>query len=93
MTSQERIGLRLMRKRVDLGYTQQEVAGFVGVRDATTIMNWECGTKDPATRYLIRLARLYCVTPDWILNFNGEADEYDNQFVSQYGGFRRKEDL
>lgn len=93
MTYQEKIGLRLMRKRRELGFTQDEAAKAIGLRDGQTLMRWENGTKDFATRFLMRLSKIYFVSPEWILNWNGAADEYDNSFEDPNRGFRRKEDF
>ena len=93
MTYQEKVGLRLMRKRRELGFSQLEVAKALGMRSDTVIMYWENGTKDFKTRYLLQFARLYGVSPEWILNWKGAADEYDNSYEDPNNGFRRKDDI
>ena len=65
--------LRLMRKKY--GYSQEQVADFLGVT-RFTIANYESGRRKPSVRILKKLAALYKVSLDDITE-NDSADSIE----------------
>ncbi len=60
------IGDRLRDIRKDNKFTQAELGELIGTSRAT-INSWEMGIALPSTQFLIRLARLYRVSTDYLL--------------------------
>ena len=60
------IGERLRDIRKDNKFTQAELAELIGTSRAT-VNSWEMGLALPSTQFLIRLARLYRVSTDYLL--------------------------
>ncbi len=57
------VGKKTLRElRDDSGLTQFEVAQHMGVT-ITTVYQWERGASEPYARHLLKLARLYNVSP------------------------------
>lgn len=67
---------RLFRYRKANGYSQEELAGEIGV-SRQAISKWERGESSPDTDNLIALARLYGITIDELIN-GSDDDEKDN---------------
>lgn len=44
------LGEHIRKKRIDMGFTQEEVASMLGV-DTATLRNWEWGRSEPSVRY------------------------------------------
>lgn len=60
------IGDRLRDIRKDNKFTQAELGELIGTSRAT-INSWEMGIALPSTQFIIRLARLYRVSTDYLL--------------------------
>lgn len=60
------IGDRLRDIRKDNKFTQAELGELIGTTRAT-VNSWEMGIALPSTVYLIRLAKLYRVSTDYLL--------------------------
>ena len=67
------IGNRLRDLRNSRGFTHDDVAKKIGV-DRTTSVKWETGGSKP-TRYLKKLADLYDVSIDYIVNGHDNNNE------------------
>jgi transcriptional regulator with XRE-family HTH domain len=55
------LGARIRRLRIELNYTQQELADEVGTQ-ANRISDWEIGKHEPQLPQLRRLAAFYEIT-------------------------------
>lgn len=60
------LGLRVKEYRIQMGYTQEELANFVDV-GVSHISNIEVGNTTPSLPTLINLANTLCVTADRLL--------------------------
>lgn len=70
------LGNRLKRAREKKGYSQRDVAKWLGIT-SSSLSNYERGDRDPDTTILVRLADLYEVTTDYLLgrdNINIKVD-------------------
>lgn len=74
VNDQLEIGLRLKRKRREMGLTQQDVAEYMGVGRNTTISGWESGKKKMDNQKILKLAKLYKVSIDYLLGNKGEQE-------------------
>lgn len=61
-----RLKQRLPEARDAAGYTQQALAGALGVEDRT-VRSWEAGESFPRDGVLERMAKLLQVDPSWFL--------------------------
>lgn len=66
------LGSRLRKAREKKGYSQRDVAKWLGIT-GSSLSNYERGDRDPDTTILVRLADLYEVTADYLLG----RDEID----------------
>ena len=64
---------RLRDLREDHDLTQQQVADYLGMKQPQ-YSRYERGLRDIPTDVLIRLARLYKTTTDYILGISGTSD-------------------
>jgi len=64
---------RLRDLREDHDLTQQQVADYLGMKQPQ-YSRYERGLRDVPTDVLIRLAKLYKTTTDYILGINGNPD-------------------
>lgn len=60
------LGQRICELRTALGWSQVELAKRLGVAKQT-VSNWENENIQPSIEMLVRLARLFCVTTDYML--------------------------
>lgn len=58
----ETLGDHLRKRRLDLGLTQREVAGIIGVNE-TTIVNWEKNHTSPPVKYLPKIVEFLGYIP------------------------------
>ena len=77
------IGERLRDIRKDNNFTQAELAELVGLT-RSAINSWEMSDSFPSTQYLIRLAKLYKVSTDYLLGLdNREMVDISNLSQSE----------
>lgn len=67
---------RLKEIRTENNVKQVELANFLGVRN-TTVSAWETGDNEPDLTTVVRIARFFNVTTDYLL----DADELQNDSV------------
>ena len=60
------MGKRIAEHRKRLGLTQDALAEKLGVT-AQAVSKWENGTADPSTSNLLKLAKLYGITPEELI--------------------------
>ena len=63
-------GERLEKLREERGYTKQRLSERMGMKTYTSITAWENGTNFPRGREIIKLAKLYNVSADYILGLS-----------------------
>lgn len=63
---------RLKELRIERGLTQQQLADCLDV-DRTTVMKWERGERETNFTMLIKIAKFFQVTIDYLL---GVSDEW-----------------
>lgn len=61
------LGERIKLKRKEKKLTQKELARILGI-DHTTISKWESDTYEPDTKNLNKLAEIFTVSTDYLLN-------------------------
>lgn len=72
----KQFGETLRKLRNDKGYTQQQVADFLGLRNKSTLGSWEVGKSEPDGYTLLKLCKIYDVK-DMYLAF-GELSPADS---------------
>ena len=70
MASKE-LGARLRELRNNKGFTQQQVADYLGLKNKSTLGSWEVGKSEPDAFTFLKLCRFYGV--DHILDEFGEG--------------------
>lgn len=60
-------GQQLKNKREEMHYTQGEVARATGISQAN-ISRWESNTQDPAISFLVKIADLYGISVDELID-------------------------
>lgn len=63
------LGDRLRDIRKDNKFTQAELAELLGIT-RSAVNSWEMGIALPSTQYLIRLAKIYKVSTDYLLGLD-----------------------
>ena len=58
----KQLGNTLRNLRLANGYTQQQVADLLGLKNKSTLGSWEVGKSEPDGFTLLRLCKLYEVT-------------------------------
>jgi len=77
----EQLPRRLKRLREKEGFLQKDVAKELGVR-SNILSGYENGTRSPDPEMLVRLARLYNVSTDYLLGYSDDETEVeDPEFV------------
>ena len=66
------LGRRLAACRILANLTQKQVAGAVAT-DERTVARWEAGATEPTASKLMVLAKLFCVTSDYLLGLDAPA--------------------
>ena len=74
MVSNLFISARLKEKREELHLKQDQVAQLVGV-NRNAISTYENGTREPSLGMMVRLARLYRVSTDYLLTGKEMSNE------------------
>lgn len=81
---------RLAEARNECGYTQNEVADYLGCGRAT-ITNYESGRRNPDIETLVKLAEYYEVSVDYLLGISSiETSNQDIKFINEYTGLSVK---
>lgn len=68
------VGPRILKHRLDCGYTQREFATLLGV-SAGLVGQWETRTKMPGRDNLLKIARLTFTTMEFLLGVPGNGDK------------------
>lgn len=55
------LGKKLKELRMKNGYTQQQIADFIGAKNKSTVASWESGKSEPDAASLIMLCNIYNV--------------------------------
>ena len=63
------LGQRISEMRISFGWSQVELAKRLGVAKQT-VSNWENENIQPSIEMLVRLAKLFNVTTDYLLGLN-----------------------
>jgi transcriptional regulator with XRE-family HTH domain len=63
---------RLLSARAFLGMNRKEFAAALGV-PYRTVTNYENGSREPGSEYILKVADYCCVTTDWLLGFSDNA--------------------
>lgn len=74
---------RLTELREDRGWSKTDVAALLG-KSLTSYANWEYGLRDPNTKVLSELAKLFSVSIDYLLGLtdNKISDVAEQEFLS-----------
>ena len=67
---------RLTKIREERGYKRTELAEMLGI-PYRTITNYETGEREPGHPYIIKIAKLFNVTTDYILGLENETGSLD----------------
>lgn len=73
MTTHFEVGQRIKKLRENKGLEQLDLASMLGYKSQSTISKWESGTNLPTGKNMIKLAQIFGVTSDYILD--GETEE------------------
>ncbi len=66
---------RLKDLREDKDLVQKEVAAYLGI-DQRVYSNYETGKREIPTRFVVKLAKLYGTSTDYILNLTNNPKPY-----------------
>ena len=85
MLSAANIGRFIREKRLELNYTQDDLANELGITK-TAVSNWENGNSLVDVKYLVPLSNIFCVTIDDILfsNQNNELKLEYSDWIRQF---------
>lgn len=73
---------RLAKARTQKGYTQQQIAELLECNRAT-VTNYENGKRTPDVDTIVKLAKLYEVSADYLLGLSpAESADRDNRYVT-----------
>ena len=75
------IGERLAKIREDYGYTRKRLAEELN-RPYRTITNYENGAREPGHDYIIKIARKFGVSTDYILGLSNTPDQQEKKSPS-----------
>ena len=81
---------RMKELRLEKKMKQAEVAKAIGV-STTAYCNYEYGNRDPQTEVLVRLAKLYHVSTDYLLGVNEPMPEEKARIILASNSPRRRE--
>ncbi len=79
MTTHIEVGDRIKRLRETKGLEQSDLADMLGYKSQSTISKWESGTNLPTGKNMIKLAQIFGVTSDYILD--GEEEKIEEQTI------------
>lgn len=82
MAANNTLGERLKQSRLDMDFTQKDLAIKVGVSDKT-VSAWENGTKTPRASTLYTLARIFGKPSDYYLS-TGSTNGIDEEAIITY---------
>lgn len=85
------LGHRLKKAREKKGYSQKDVAKWLGIT-SSSLSNYERGDRDPDTTMLIRLSDLYEVTADYLLGRDDVKVDTDSERVKAMSEAQRLAD-
>lgn len=66
------IGERIRQRRLELGYTQDELARKVGYKGKVAICKIESGQRNVRQDLIVKLAEALEVTPSWLMGWDDE---------------------
>ena len=66
------MGVNLAKLRAKHGYTLPQLSVMIDNRKAASIASWEQGNATPSIKTLVKLCKIYGVTPNDILGFDDE---------------------
>jgi len=72
-------GIRLKKLRENRGLTQKEAAHLIGV-SRTSVIGYETGEKTPKLSTLVRIAKVYRSSVDYILGIDDRKCLYLDEF-------------
>ncbi|MBR3307577.1 MAG: helix-turn-helix transcriptional regulator [Lachnospiraceae bacterium] len=76
------IGERLKRLRVEKGYTQRKLGNLLGVRNSI-ISFYEVRERQPSLGMVVKTARTFGVSSDYILGITGDRSIIDTRGLSE----------
>lgn len=76
---------RLKMLREKAGWSKTETARRLGVKSLSTYANWEYGEREPDHRTLIKMARLFNVSIDFLLGHDTYDSRQDETFFNAIG--------
>ncbi len=68
MIIHKEVGDRIKKLREAKGLEQSDLADMLGYKSQSTISKWESGTNLPTGKNMIKLAQIFGVTSDYILD-------------------------
>lgn len=71
-------GKRLATRRKDKGYTQQQIADMLGIKQQI-YARYESGDRQPGRPRLNRFCEILDCSPDWLLDLTSDPHEYTKQ--------------
>lgn len=74
--------MRLKELRIAKGLYQKDVADFLGV-DRTTYTKYESGASEPDIATLTKLADYFCVTVDYLINYERQFHNMENEEIGR----------
>ena len=79
-------GERILKKRINMGLTQDELAQIVGYKSRSTIAKIEAGERDVPQSMIIALAKALNTTPTYLMGW--EDDDKQTNKVNSFDKFK-----
>jgi transcriptional regulator with XRE-family HTH domain len=73
------LGERIRSLRIEKEMSQEEIANMFGLKNRSTVSNWEAGRISPDHEIIVKLSQLFNVSTDYILGVSNIRNE--NEFV------------
>lgn len=69
------LGQRIQKKRIDMGFSQKELASHIGV-SPSIVSNYEAGERTPSVENLLALASIFHCSTDYLLGIDKPKSKY-----------------
>ena len=80
---------RILSLRTEKGYTQERLAGMLGVSTAA-VSKWECSSAYPDITLLPKIAGVFNVSVDYLLGYDLTSNKTISEIVSEANNLRKE---
>jgi transcriptional regulator with XRE-family HTH domain len=73
------LGERIRSLRIEKEMSQEEIANMFGLKNRSTVSNWEAGRISPDHEIIVKLSQLFNVSTDYMLGVSDKRNQ--NEFI------------